>query len=414
MEGIAMELVCYSMINILSDFEQSSLTFGAILSYLYLIYFLASNIYTYLAINQIYPKLKEQQELLKAANEAYIFPPTTTVDQVVNYSELKYAQYDLFLQEYKANVNPLLLYTPFINLCRLLMIVFCLFCFSRSGIVQVFCTLAVEISYIVFVFKSAVRTNKYEHILILFTQAGYILYNFLSLLTFLPVAQNNKQLYIGFTMAATIIAVTYVTLIYVSIIFVYKCVYKPIQWIYNRHQISVLKNAKKNKNQQQKMIWNDSVLPVKEEAKQMTVLDMLMKKQDQDIKNEQRMKIKQSNLQKHESNGFWHDGEGDESLNLNDKQSPNGKLNAVHPAPRNNGKKVSNVKLGDADGKGEGDDHDENTSMKSSVMSHTQNTAPHALKKARYKKQVLKNQIEKDKKGAPGAFTFSRIKKKDL
>lgn len=413
MEGIAIELVCYSMINILSEFEQAALTFGAILSYVYLTLYLISNIYTYLTIKEIYPKLKEQQELLKNANEAYVFPPHTTVNQVVNYQDLKYGDYDLFLQEYKANVNPLLLYTPFIVLTRMLLITLCLFCFTRSGIVQVFCTMAIEIAYVVFLFKSDVRVNRYEHLLTLFTQFGYIMYNFLSMLTFLPVGQNSKQLYIGFTMAAVIIAVTYVTLIYVSIIFIYKCVYLPIQWLYYKNHASSIKTGKKNKKQNQ-LIWGESAPPVKEEIKAMTVKDMLTKKQDQEIKQEQRLMMKKGNnsMAMDSMNNPWKGGfDPDESVNLKDTK-PAGKLNEIHPLAKGNTIKFSDTPEAREE---DPDEMDDNTSAKHTNRSGTQHTAPHTVKKNRYKKHIMKNMVDKPEPAPPkaGMYTFSRNRRKD-
>lgn len=412
MEGIAIELVCYSMINILSEFEQVALTFGAILSYVYIALYLISNIYTYMTIREIYPKLKEQQDLLKNANEAYIFPPTTTVNQVVNYHDLKYGHYDLFLMEYKANINPLLLYTPFIVLIRLMLIILCLFCFSRSGIIQVFCTISIEIAYTVFLFKSDVRVNKYEHLLMLFTQAGYIIYNFLSLLTYLPVGQNSKQLYIGFSMAAVIIAVTYVTLIYVSIIFVYKCIYAPIQWLYYKNHATAIRTGRKNKKQNQ-VIWGESAPPVKEEVKTMTVKDVLLKKQDQELRHEQRMMLKRGNSGVGQDS-MWKGGyDADESVNLKDAK-PAGKLNEIHPFT-----KKTTLKMPDEPDikDDQQEDIDDNVSAKNSNRSATQNTASHALKKnLRYKKHIMKNTLEKPELAPQkaGMYTFSRNKKKDV
>lgn len=156
-------------------------------------------------------------------------------------------------------------------------LVLVIFCFSRAGIVQVFCVLSIEIAYIVFLFKSNFRINRYEHYLVLFTQLGYILYAFLSLLTFLPTDQNTKQLYIGFSMAALIIAITYVTLIYVFSIFVYKGVYLPLQQLYYKLYIKNQLANKRDVREANAIVWNDRSMPVKEEAKAVTVKDLLEK-----------------------------------------------------------------------------------------------------------------------------------------
>lgn len=410
LEGIAIELLIYSMINILSEFEQSSLTFGAILSYLYLLYFVVSNIYTYMVVREVYPILKEKQDILKSANEAYIFPPTETVDIVVNIAELKYGAYDLFLHEYTANINPLLVYAPFISLSRVFSIVLVLFCFSRAGIVQVFCVMAIEISYMVFLFKSNFRANRYEHYLTLFMQFGYILYAFLSLLTFLPTDQNTKQLYIGFTMAATMIALTYVTLIYVFSIFVYKVIYLPIQLLYHKYYIKSQLNKGRPVRENSVIVWDNKGMPIKEEIKAVTVKDLLDKKKHETQKQAERDKNKGLHNEPDTLKDVWKDDHGDDEV-ANLKASTN--LNQVAPLTRKS--KGDTHLIAPVDGKKPIDDIEDTMSAKGSIKS-TQNTAPHKIAlKNRLKKPILKPTMpEGAKLEAKNVFTFDRAKRKEV
>lgn len=409
LEGITIELLIYSMINVLSEFEQTALTFGAVLSYLYLGYYIVSNIYTYMVVREVYPKLKEKQDVLKTANEAYVFPPTETVASVVNLSELKYGAYDLFFHEYTANINPSLVYTPFINLARTCGLVLVLFCFSRAGIIQVVSVLAIELAYIVFLFKSNFRTNRYEHYLILMTQLGYIFYAFLSLLTYLPTDENTKQVYIGFSMAATLIAVTYVTLIYVFSIFVYRVIYQPLQLLYYKlYMKNLLANRKLEQQQDKvKVVWDGRGMPEVEEEKKVTVQDLLKKRKEEDKKNEQRAIYK--------SIHHLPEGEEEETNLKNSSVSPSN-LNKIHPFVSKPTAGSNGVSAGEKPAEQKDDDNEDVRSEKGSVKS-TQFTAPHKISiKNRMKKAVLRptmpdGEKKEAKPEAKGVFTFDRMKK---
>jgi len=261
MEGIPLEIFVYSFINIGSDLETLSLSMGSVISCLYLTFYAVSNYYTIISILELIPRLRKAQENIQKKKKVDTpqqeeikivkFANTKSVKDVIDFACLTYAPRCLFLGEYKANIHPLLLFTPMINLTRSLLVSIMLIGLSRSGMFQLIALGILESCYLYFIIKSAVKVTQMEHQVHVLSICGYLFYMLCSMLTYIPVNESSLQLYVGGAMAVGVIISTLLILFYVFIIFSVKIIIVPMVGAY--HSLTKKKNATIERKKKEKI-----------------------------------------------------------------------------------------------------------------------------------------------------------------
>jgi hypothetical protein len=254
-EGIRMELILVSIVNLISNPRHWSLALGTIVAISLFIYYGLYAFFIYKFIKEIQAKIAElPKETVEARGELV---EVVDFDELPNGPNLKFLFEDMAVPS-----GPWAVYSPLVNICRDMTIQIFLLLFSRTRSMQLFYILLVEVIYAVYVIKTRQKYSAWGNRLDCFNRIMFPLYTVMKLVSFLPIAEADKQSRLGLIMGGVLLVIAGVNILFSLILsfFIIGRAIKDIICGCNKKKKDGEKEADAPQQRQAEM--NESAMPV--------------------------------------------------------------------------------------------------------------------------------------------------------